>query len=223
MGFFLAEHFFTNAHSHQGETVFNEKVEFIQGLPYLPLIEIGALLLPFGFHIIYGIAIIASAKYNVYDESRPRNWLYFFQRVSAFFALVFIVVHVFTLRLFPKILHPGESFYMEGGEANFYLIMGSLFQSWTWVCFYVVGVISVVFHFTNGLATAAITWGLTVGENSQRVFGYGAAALGVAMAGAAIHSIFGFEAPVMEGASEILEQAPHTTGMILETVRQAFA
>ena len=47
--------------------------------------------------------------------------------------------------------------------------------------FYFVGVSLLVFHFANGLWTAAITWGLTVSEHAQKKWGYVCAGLGVGL------------------------------------------
>ena len=38
---------------------------------------------------------------------------------------------------------------------------------------------TIVFHFANGLWSAAITWGLTVSHASQARWGYACAALGI--------------------------------------------
>ncbi len=46
---------------------------------------------------------------------------------------------------------------------------------------YIVGVASVIFHWSNGLWTAAITWGLTISVQAQRRWGYVCAALGIVL------------------------------------------
>ncbi len=35
--------------------------------------------------------------------------------------------------------------------------------------FYIVGVLSTIFHFSNGLWSFAVTWGITVSPRSQRI------------------------------------------------------
>jgi succinate dehydrogenase / fumarate reductase cytochrome b subunit len=49
-----------------------------------------------------------------------------------------------------------------------------------------------VFHFANGLWTAAITWGVTVSVAAQKRWGQVCTLVGLALAGAAIASVFGF-------------------------------
>jgi len=48
---------------------------------------------------------------------------------------------------------------------------------------YIAGVFSAVYHFANGLWTAAITWGATVTVASQKRWAYICLALGITLAG----------------------------------------
>lgn len=226
IGLFLMEHFFTNAHVHQGEESFNEAVAMIQGIPHLIFIEIGLLLLPFAFHIIYGLVIIAGGQSNVYDQSRPRNWLYFLQRASAFPILAFLIFHVVTLRLAPRFFHPDIYFNIGEGEPNFFLIMSSVFNGENGLLYcliYVVGISCGIFHFANGIATACITWGLTIGKTSQRIVGYACAGLGFTMVSVAVAAVFGFRMQGPEALSHIIEEAPQTVSYLVETARAIFA
>ena len=52
--------------------------------------------------------------------------------------------------------------------------------------------LSIVFHFANGLWTAAITWGLTVSATAQTRWGYACFGLGMGLAAAAVTAIYGF-------------------------------
>ncbi|MEO1511464.1 MAG: hypothetical protein AAFU70_05255, partial [Planctomycetota bacterium] len=57
---------------------------------------------------------------------------------------------------------------------------------------YFAGITLLVFHFANGLWTAAITWGLTISEGAQRRWGYACAVVGVGLMAAAWSSLGGF-------------------------------
>jgi len=205
LGLFLFEHFFTNSYSHQGEAAFNAKADFLRHLPYIHFIEIGVLLIPFAFHILYGLKIIYTGEVNVLQQNRPRNWLYFLQRVSAFPALGFILYHVYTIRL------------LQGDAPSLYAVMTDVFRSPYVVTFYVLGVVSICFHFANGLATASITWGLTISPTSQRYVAYAAAGVGVVLAAMAINSIFGFRPDGLESASEAVQAALPTLNLLVPT------
>lgn len=207
MGVFLFEHFFTNSFSHQGEISYNEKVEFLRSLPYLFFIEWGVLFIPFLFHMLYGLKIIYSGEVNVLHENRRSNWMYFLQRLTAFPALAFILYHVITLRFMPH----GE------GEPNFYRVMIDVFDNPFIFAFYIIGVVSIAFHFANGIATFCITWGLTVSPLSQRVVGYACVGVGVVLAGMAIWSVLGFDPSGLAESAQKAEHAPATVGYLIES------
>ena len=58
--------------------------------------------------------------------------------------------------------------------------------------FYLVGVTAAVYHFANGLWTAAITWGLTISATAQQRWGYACAGIGAMLFGAGVTAIVGF-------------------------------
>ena len=47
--------------------------------------------------------------------------------------------------------------------------------------FYVIGLGSVVFHFAYGIWNFLITWGITVGTESQRIMGWACTLVGLAV------------------------------------------
>jgi succinate dehydrogenase / fumarate reductase cytochrome b subunit len=58
--------------------------------------------------------------------------------------------------------------------------------------FYFLGVSLLVFHFANGLWTAAITWGITISVPAQKRWGVMCAGLGVALMAMAWASVIGY-------------------------------
>ena len=71
--------------------------------------------------------------------------------------------------------------------------------------FYAVCVTALVFHFANGLWTAAITWGLTVTTTAQHRWGMACAAIGAGLAAAGLTAILGFTF-LDVGEAEAVEQ-----------------
>src|SRR5699024_11609798 len=51
-------------------------------------------------------------------------------------------------------------------------MMADILENPFWFVFYVIGVLSVVFHFANGLWSFMITWGITQSPKSQQVMSY---------------------------------------------------
>ena len=58
--------------------------------------------------------------------------------------------------------------------------------------FYFLGVSGLVFHFANGLWSAAITWGITISRPAQKRWGMACAGLGATLMLMAWASIIGF-------------------------------
>lgn len=107
---FLIEHLLTNSQAAlfigDDGSGFVSAVNFLKDLPYLPLIEIFLLGVPFLIHGIWGIRYLMTAKYNSFptDGSSPslpqysRNQAYTWQRITSWLLLVGILAHVIHMR-----------------------------------------------------------------------------------------------------------------------------
>jgi succinate dehydrogenase / fumarate reductase cytochrome b subunit len=158
----------------------------LRSLPFLAAIEWGGLFAPFLFHMFYGLWIVYSGKTNVDRQKYARNWAYVAQRTSALVVFVFIFYHVISM----KYLVIPEAKYPAG--ADFYAALREHFRNPYVYWWYVVGVSATVFHLANGLCTFCMTWGITVGRNSQRFTAAAMTALGLALLGLGIGSLNGF-------------------------------
>ena len=183
VGLFVIMHLFTNFQLLVGD--FQHEVDFIHSLPALLWLEIG-LWVSIGFHAALGLLYTFTGnRPNVTAYGWADNWRYLLQRVSGVVALVFIFLHVATLRWQWSIFGWFTPFLVRGpdGEALAAPTTALALQHAWWVgALYVVGVISVVYHWSNGLWSAAATWGVAVTEAAQRRWGYVCAAMGVALA-----------------------------------------
>ena len=159
LGGFLLFHFFENASARRGPEAFNQTVEEIGKMPYLYAIEISVLLLPILFHAVYGLFIRTPSQPNVVSYGYWRNWAYFLQRFTGAVAFAFIGFHVVSTR--------GWAVFVKGAPITFedmhqYLSDPALFL------FYAVGILSVTFHFANGLWSFCLTWGLVTTHEAQK-------------------------------------------------------
>ncbi len=191
VGMFVCMHLFTNfqmAPAMVGkESSFQHEVEFIHGMPALLWIEI-SLWASIGFHAALGLVYTFTGKSYVQRYKYQDIYRYMLQRVTGMIALVFIFLHVATLRWRWDFFGWFTPFYAEGfdDKGNKVLLAHAttaiaLQYSWVVLVIYVVGVYAAIFHWVNGLWTAAITWGLTISVASQRRWGYVCAGLGVAL------------------------------------------
>jgi len=178
----------------RGIVTFQEEVSFLNGLPFLLLIEI-TLWVSIAFHAGLGLVYAFSGSNNLKSYPYQNNWRYMLQRLSGYAGILFIFYHVATLRWGWTFLVPGGAKWdfhyaasmlaaaIQGGTDG--VTTGGLIVS----LFYFVGVSLLVFHFANGLWTMAITWGLTASAAAQRRWGYCCTALGVLLMAMAWSSI----------------------------------
>ena len=186
VGVFVIFHLFTNFQLIRGGGEFQHEVDFIHSLPALLFLEI-ALWLAIGFHAVLGLWYTLSGEVNVSAYPYGSNWRYVLQRVTGVIALVFIFLHIATLRWRWDLFGWYTPFYADWGEGDerVPLVAATTAKAlqWHWlvVVLYAVGALSAVYHWANGLWTAAISWGLTISVAAQRRWGQFCVALGVAL------------------------------------------
>jgi succinate dehydrogenase / fumarate reductase cytochrome b subunit len=211
IGLFVIGHLFTNAQMawpDKGET-FQHEVDFIHSIPGLLIIE-WTLWLSIAFHAIVGVWITATGRSNTSKYLYGANLRYTLQRWTGIIALVFIFLHVATLRWRWPIFDWFTPFYAyhefdaevvaelgheydSAGKVpmSMPLTAYALQISWLVVVLYFLGALASVYHWCNGLWTAAITWGLTISSASMKRWGYACAGLFVALTVFFILAIFG--------------------------------
>jgi len=97
VGAFVVFHLFTNMQMAFG--TFQHEVSWIHSQPALLFMEIFVLWLPIAFHAALGIIYTVTAnKMNTARYPYAGNWRYVLQRLTGIVALLFIFVHIATLR-----------------------------------------------------------------------------------------------------------------------------
>lgn len=183
IGLFLLEHLITNYMATKGPESFNTAAKFLEDLPFRYVLEIFIIFLPLIYHAVYGIYIAFTAKNNLGRFNFFRNWMFFLQRLTGILTLIFIIWHVYTTRVQA----------MFGAEVNFDM-MAQIFSNPFMIGFYIVGVISAIFHFANGLWSFAVSWGIIVSPRSQKIMTYVTLAVFVLLSYVAVSAIFAFVA-----------------------------
>lgn len=182
VGFFLLEHIFTNSFALRGAEEYNSKIEFFQSMPYLLAIEMGFIIIPLLYHGAYGLVVTWGMGANVVGYPRVRNWMYFLQRATGVVTIVYVLYHVYTLRVAALLF---------GAEVSFDR-MARVLESCPVFAFYVAGLLAACFHFTNGVWSFCISWGITAGHWSQRTLAWVCAALGAVLFAAGLNSLLAF-------------------------------
>jgi succinate dehydrogenase / fumarate reductase, cytochrome b subunit len=182
VGIFLTEHLVVNHFATGGEASFNKAAEAMSSLPFKIFLETFIIFLPLLYHAIYGLYIAFTAKNNVGKYGYFRNWMFLIQRVTGVITFIFVAWHVWQTRM---------QVALGNGEPNFQMmadILSSPFMFW----FYLIGIVSAVFHFTNGLSTLLISWGITISPRSQVITTYVTMILFVALSIVGIQALVAF-------------------------------
>lgn len=181
VGLFLTQHLVINHFATGGEESFNKAANFMANLPFRYFLEIFIIFLPLLFHAIYGLYIAFTAKNNVSRYGYFRNWMFMLQRVSGVITLIFVSWHVWETRIAAQF----------GAEVNFQMmenILSSPFMFW----FYLIGIISTIFHFANGLWSFFVSWGITMSPRSQVISTYVTIAIFVLLSIVGIQALVAF-------------------------------
>jgi len=186
-----------------GVAAFQHEVDFIHSLPGLIMIEIFALWLPIAFHAILGVYFARTGKCNIDRYAYQGNYRYWLQRMTGYVGVAFIFAHISSLRwgwTFGGLLPSFDGAHAASSTASH--MQDGLLGS-TIAILYLFCVLGLIFHFANGLWTAAITWGLTISTGAQRRWGQVCVAIGVALAIAGITAVIGFVTLDPEDAREV--------------------
>lgn len=162
VGLYLLVHLLANYQATRGEEAFNKTVEALESLPFLIVLEFGLIYIPLLFHAILGIYIAFQAKHNVGNFGYFRNHMFLWQRITGIITLIFVAWHVWETRIQ----------YALGVKELNYQMMAEIFSQPAMVVFYTIGILSAVFHFSNGIWSFLVHWGITVGPRSQRIATY---------------------------------------------------
>ncbi|MBS9801808.1 succinate dehydrogenase cytochrome B558 [Bacillus cereus] len=184
VGVFLTQHLIVNNFATRGAEAFNKAAGFMELLPFRYALEIFVIFLPILYHAIYGLYIAFTAKNNAVSYGYFRNWMFVFQRISGIVTLIFISWHVWETRIQA----------MLGKEVN-YDMMADILNNPAMFAFYLVGVVSTIFHFANGLWTFCISWGITVSPRSQRISTYVTLAIFLGLSYVGVSALLAFIDP----------------------------
>ncbi|ODA40277.1 succinate dehydrogenase [Desulfosporosinus sp. BG] len=161
IGLFLTFHMILNLTARGGAEKYDRVINTMRNFPGIFIVELLIIFIPISIHAIYGTWVVYTGQSNVLRYKYARNWFYIIQRISGLYTVVFIIIHVYLLRF---------------GEANFAALQHFVSHP-LGLIFYALGILFAIFHFVNGLWAFAITWGITVGPHSQKMWLYSLAAV----------------------------------------------
>ena len=199
VGAFLVVHLLTNSSVLAGPGTFQSRVDMIHALgPLLLPIEWAFIFLPMLFHAAIGFVIIANGMPNVGSYPYVGNVRYTLQRATGMIAFAFIIWHVIQLHWMGAPLGGGR-FDPHHASSSAAVVLRPLLVS----ILYAVGILSTVFHFSNGLWTLGITWGLWTSPAAMRRANWISVAVGVLLGAAGLGALGGMRAVDVEQARAI--------------------
>ena len=199
VGAFVVVHLLTNASVLGGAGSFQSRVDMIHSLgPLLVPVEFAFIFLPMLFHAAVGFAIIAGGLPNVGSYPYVGNVRYTLQRATGMIAFAFILWHVIQLHWMGAALGGGrfDPHHATSSAATAIAPLGISLL-------YAIGVLSAVFHLSNGLWTLGITWGLWTSPAAMQRANVISIGLGVVLAAAGLGAIGGLRSIDVASARRI--------------------
>jgi succinate dehydrogenase / fumarate reductase cytochrome b subunit len=202
IGAFLLTHLYINSGALLGECAFDDGVRRVNGLPYLPYIEIFGIFLPIGFHAALGLwMVLVQARYNPFAYNYARNWWFVIQRLTGVLLVGFLIFHIWDLWVAKELGRLGL------GDFYAHLDRG-MGTDTTYLAIMVLGCLAASFHLANGGWGFFASWGILQSRRAQRIgswaFGLAGVALAVAWLNIVMHFATGGQAlvPVQDLPSE---------------------
>jgi succinate dehydrogenase / fumarate reductase cytochrome b subunit len=187
IGFFLVEHFITNYESTKGNAAFIEQVHWLHSIPFIFFLELFGIWLPILYHGVYGLYIAFQSRNNVQRYGYHRNFMFTLQRVSGVATLIFIIWHTWQTRI---ALALGNVVVDDLGQ-----LMHDILSNPVYFILYLIGVVAATFHFSNGMWSFLVSWGVTVGPRAQKVSSYFWTVAFFLISAIAVMGMFGFTNP----------------------------
>jgi succinate dehydrogenase / fumarate reductase cytochrome b subunit len=225
VGAYMVVHLLTNASVINGVSAFQENVDRIHSLGRaLWIAEWAFIFIPISFHAAIGWLIISGAMPNTSSYAYASNIRYTLQRATGIVAFVFIVFHVIQLHHFfgaPFKELDGVKFGAQFDSTHAASSAAVALQP-LWVkLVYLVGMLSAIYHFANGLWTQGITWGLWTSAKAQRRASWVSVVVGLTLTVVGLTALFGFSEVDIERAVRVEDAMQAQKQAILELERPA--
>jgi len=200
LGFFIIEHVITNYSAVEGgKQGFVDSVKGLHGLPLVFFLELFGIWLPLLYHGVYGLYVAYQSKNNVSSYGYGRNVMFMLQRVTGVITFIFVFWHFYDTRFQVAL---GNVEQLDVGTR-----MHELLSNPVYFVLYAIAVICAVFHFSNGLWSFFVSWGITVGPRAQRVSSYICMGIFVIVSVMFILSLFAFSGDEFAAAADTIQSA----------------
>jgi succinate dehydrogenase / fumarate reductase, cytochrome b subunit len=188
IGAYVVVHLITNSLVLNGPAAYQDAVGQIHALGiFLPIVEWVFIFIPILFHAAVGFVIILSGMPNSNAYPYGGNIRYTLQRATGMIVFAFIVWHVIQMHRM-GILFGGAHFNAEAATSS---TATTLAPGWVRVL-YAIGIVSAVYHLSNGLWTQGITWGIWTTQPAMRRAGRVCFVFGLIVGFIGLSALYGF-------------------------------
>ena len=157
IGIFLCLHLTLNSSAILGVDAWSAVIDGMRNVPFIILGELFIIAIPILFHAIYGFYIVYLSDMPLLRYQYVKNWMFILQRVTAVITTIFVIDHV----LFVRILTDSTLDVMSAMANGLQTPVGFILE--------LIGIWASIFHFTNGIFTFLVTWGVLQGDRIQKV------------------------------------------------------
>ncbi len=210
VGVFLCIHLSVNASIMTGPRSFQfavDQIHKLNNMGILKAVEVLFILIPIVFHAIVGVVIWLTSEPNMMRYRYGANIRYTFQRWAGLITIAFILVHMWHVHW---IIPGGVEFDAHAAAET---TIGAMNRWWA-APVYAIGVLCAVYHLANGVWTFLITWGITIGPESQRRSGYVCAVIGVVLGLFGMGSLITLKTMDDSMLTPAAEVEGHTAGLV---------
>lgn len=157
IGIFLCLHLTLNSSAILGVDAWSAVIDGMRSVPFIILGELFIIAIPILFHAVYGFYIVYLSDMPLLRYQYVKNWMFILQRVTAVITTIFVVYHV----LFVRILTDSTLDVMSAMAKGLQTPIGFILE--------LIGIWASIYHFTNGIFTFLVTWGVLQGDRIQKV------------------------------------------------------
>ena len=157
IGIFLCLHLTLNSSAILGVDAWSAVIDGMRNVPFIILGELFIIAIPILFHAVYGFYIVYLSDMPLLRYQYVKNWMFILQRVTAVITTIFVVYHV----LFVRILTDSTLDVMSAMANGLQTPVGFILE--------LIGIWASIYHFTNGIFTFLVTWGVLQGDRIQKV------------------------------------------------------
>ena len=160
IGIFLCLHLTLNSSAIFGVDAWSAVIDGMRSVPFIILGELFIIAIPILFHAVYGFYIVYLSDMPLLRYQYVKNWMFILQRVTAVITTIFVIDHV----LFVRILTDSTLDVMSA--------MANALQTPVGFILELIGIWASIYHFTNGIFTFLVTWGVLQGDRIQKVVSF---------------------------------------------------